>query len=29
VTAGLITVVYSYLFRVAWPEGALLRSLGL
>ena len=29
VTAGLITVVYSYLFRVAWPEGAVLRSLGL
>jgi hypothetical protein len=29
VTAGLITVVYGYLFRVAWPEGALLRSLGL
>jgi hypothetical protein len=29
VTAALITIVYSYLFRVAWPEGALLRSLGL
>lgn len=29
VTAGLITVVYSYLIRVAWPEGALLRGLGL
>jgi cytochrome c oxidase subunit IV len=28
-TAGLITIVYGYLFRVAWPEGALLRSLGL
>jgi hypothetical protein len=29
VTAGLITIVYGYLFRVAWPEGALLRSLGV
>ena len=29
VTAGLITVVYGGLFRVAWPEGAVLRSLGL
>jgi hypothetical protein len=28
-TAGLITVVYNYAFRVAWPEGALLRGLGL
>jgi hypothetical protein len=27
VTAGLIAVVYSQVFRVAWPEGALLRSL--
>ena len=29
VTAGLIAIVYGYLFRVAWPDGALLRSLGV
>lgn len=28
-TGGLIGIVYGYVFRVAWPEGALLRSLNL
>jgi hypothetical protein len=29
VTAGFIGIAYSYVFRVAWPEGALLRGLSL
>jgi hypothetical protein len=27
VTAGFITIVYGHLFQVAWPDGALFRSL--
>lgn len=29
VTAGLIAIVFGQAFRVAWPEGVLLRVLGL